>query len=453
MKTTFTTQHNAASTLQGSHAAHNVYSPLRRLTLLVTLLMAFALGARAQNYYVFRNSNGYYIYNNNGSVGATDTFSPACVWIASGSLGGTSRSLQSYVDNSDYLRGSASSLSIGDSQTNWRTGGSNGNNYLRYYGSSSSNRRYIGYQNSAFTFNSNISTSRDFVVYPVTFSTVATTSTPPTINGNDVLTASGNYAYTATDATYQVGGYTKYSFNSEDYYFDSNNNSITPQAATLSTPIWSISTNEYATINSSTGVVTVNRIPTSDVTLIITATVDVTGGTPAAPAGTTLVGTKEITIQGSVPAAPTISVSGTTVTLQTDATGTTSIRYTIDGTNPTATTGTVYNGAFDISGSTNSPVTIKAITVRNGNASSVTTQQVKLTLPEPVITVNAATGTATITCSNSSATIYYTTDDSAPSATNGTSYNGQITGLATMATVKAIAICDGGTARQWHRPR
>lgn len=48
MKTTFTTQHNAASTLNGSHAAHNVYSPLRRLTLLVTLLMTFALGARAQ---------------------------------------------------------------------------------------------------------------------------------------------------------------------------------------------------------------------------------------------------------------------------------------------------------------------------------------------------------------------------------------------------------------------
>ena len=48
MKTTFTTQHNATSTLNGSHSTHNVYSPLRRLTLLVTLLMTFALGARAQ---------------------------------------------------------------------------------------------------------------------------------------------------------------------------------------------------------------------------------------------------------------------------------------------------------------------------------------------------------------------------------------------------------------------
>lgn len=342
------------------------------------------------------------------------------------------------TSNNNYLQ--YTSLTLGYNGFDWYRARNNQNIYHRT-GTYPRTYYYLRLNGTNWQISNNNSNNGKLI--QVTITDISTTSTNPTINGNDVLTATGNYTYTASGAAYQAGGYTNYRFDNTDHYFDANNNPITDlQAATVSSTTWSLTANEYATINSS-GVVTVNSIPTSDVTLIITATVSVTGGTPAAPAGTTLVGTKEITIQGSVPAAPTISVSGTTVTLQTDATGTTSIRYTIDGTDPTATTGTVYNGAFDISGSTNSPVTIKAITVRNGNASSVTTQQVKLTLPEPVITVNAATGTATITCSNSSATIYYTTDGSAPSATNGTPYNGQITGLVTMATVKAIAICDG----------
>lgn len=367
----------------------------------------------------------------------TTNFDPAtCLWYVNNRNIRTANRDGNAFSGYNYLQ--RNSLTLGSS-SQWSQAQNGETVYYRRSMMGSYTYYYLRLEGTTWqvnSTNSNVGSLKE-----VDISTVSSTSTPPTINGNDVLTATGNYTYTASGAAYQAGGYSNYRFNNTDHYFDNNNTAITPKAATLNT-IWSITANEFATINSS-GDVTVNSIPTSDVTLTITATVSVTGGTPAAPAGTTLVGTKEITIQGSVPAAPTISVSGTTVTLQTDATGTTSIRYTIDGTNPTATTGTVYNGAFDISGSTNSPVTIKAITVRNGNASSVTTQQVKLTLPEPVITVNAATGTATITCSNSSATIYYTTDGSTPSATNGTSYNGQITGLVTMATVKAIAICDG----------
>ena len=443
MKTTFTTQHNAASTLNGSHAAHSVYSPLRRLTLLVTLLMTFALGARAQS--VIMSGNNYLTHNEAGTsvnATATTTFNPStCLWFfeQDNYIRTADKNGDAITANNNYLQ--YTSLTLGNDGFNWYRARNNQNIYHR-----TGNRNYTYYYlrlNGTNWQISNNNSNNGGQLIQVSITPVSTTFTNPTINGNDALTVTGNYTYTASGAAYQAGGYTNYYFNSENHYYNSDNSAITPKAAALSGTAWSISTNEYATINSSTGVVTVIRIPTSDVTLIITATVDVTGGTPAAPAGTTLVGTKEITIQGSVPAAPTISVSGTTVTLQTDATGTTSIRYTIDGTDPTATTGMVYNGAFYISGSTNSPVTIKAITVRNGNASSITTQQAKLTLPEPVITVNATTGTATINCSNSSATIYYTTDGSAPSATNGTQYNGQITGLVTMATVKAIAICDG----------
>ena len=388
-------------------------------------------------------SGDYFLTHNveGTSVNAagTTTFNPAtCLWqfAQDNYIRPSDNNGDAIATNNNYLQ--YTSLALGNDGFNWHRARNNQNIYHR-----TGNRNYTYYylrlNGTNWQISNNNSNNGKLIQVTIT-NNIPLTITNPTINGNDVLTATGNYTYTASGAAYQAGGYSNYRFDDTDHYFD-NNTAI--KAATLSGTAWSISTNEYATINSSTGVVTVNSIPTSDVTLIITATVSVTGGTPAAPAGTTLVGTKEITIQGSVPAAPTISVSGTAVTLQTDATGTTSIRYTIDGTDPTATTGTVYNGAFDISGSTNSPVTIKAITVRNGNASSVTTQQVKLTLPEPTITVDGAAGTATITCSNSSATIYYTTDGSAPSATNGTQYNGRITGLVTMATVKAIAICDG----------
>ena len=431
----------------------------KRFAVLTLLLLTFVLGTRAADYVISYTNGGttYYLGMNGNELQAKTTFDVTCVWTClngntEATLGNSSRSLRNRNNSSYYLTTSCtrsgyinytytwSSLSVQTTASNiWRSSNAtNGNVYARI--SSAGNRQASINVQSLTMIDNNTNSSKN---YQVTITDISTTSTNPTINGADVLTATGNSTYTETGAAYRIG-YTNYQFNNANHYFDSDGNSFTgtPSAATIGTYTWNLESNSYATVNNS-GVVNVSSLPQSDLTLTLTVTATATGGTPAAPAGTTLVGTKEITIQGSVPAAPTISVSGTTITLQTDATGTTSIRYTIDGTDPTATTGSVYSGNFDISSSANSPVIIKAITVRNGNASSVTTQQVKLTLPEPVITVNAATGTATITCSNSSATIYYTTDGSAPSATYGTSYNGQITGLVTMATVKAIAICDG----------
>ena len=221
-----------ASVMPISTSTHTSSTVLRRLGMLAALLVTFVLGVRAQSYYVFRNANGYYIYNNNGTVGATQTFSPACVWGASGTMGNTSCTLQSYVNTSQYLRGSSTSLSIGNSQSNWRTSSNGGNNYLRYYGSSSNNRRYIGYQNGVFTFNSNINTSRDLRVYSVTitsdngnenisFSTPTIEISPSSAN----VTYPENLTFTATATSSVVkmssrkAAYTTFNFNSETYYY------------------------------------------------------------------------------------------------------------------------------------------------------------------------------------------------------------------------------------------
>ncbi len=92
--------------------------------------------------------------------------------------------------------------------------------------------------------------------------------------------------------------------------------------------------------------------------------------------------TEVYTITLATPAAPTASpVAGAygstqNVTLST-VTGGTSIRYTIDGVNPTASTGDVYSGAITISATS----TLRAIAVLDGRASSVLTAAYTITAP------------------------------------------------------------------------
>ena len=108
---------------------------------------------------------------------------------------------------------------------------------------------------------------------------------------------------------------------------------------------------------------------------------------------------------GSSVTAPAFSVAsgavtaGTTVSL-TQATAD-EIRYTTDGTAPTTTTGTVYSTPIAIT----EPVTIKAIAVEGGVASSVATATYTISVTTPTITGGA---NVTIT-GDEGCTFYYTT--------------------------------------------
>ena len=434
------------------------HTMLRRIStkfLFTLALLLAAAGARAADYVIsYTNGGTTYYLARNGTTGVqrVTTFDPTtCIWSCAsntaGTTAGTLNNSNTYgylfqtVNGTRYFLGApdadlALATNVPNNYYRWRTNGTYV--YNRY----SNNTSYYINLNNGVARNTTANTASNARPYQVTTSTVDATSTNPTINGADVLTATGNSTYTATGAAYRIG-YTNYQFNNANHYFDSDGNSFTdtPANATL-TNTWSLGSNDYATVNSSTsGVVTVSSLPQSDVTLTLTVTATATGGTPAAPEGTTLTASKEITIQGTTPSAPIISVSGNSVTLSTEAAGTTSIRYTLDGSDPTATNGTVYNGAIDLSTSTTSPVTIKAVTVRNGNVSAVTTQVVTLTLPAPVITADAETGTATISAT-AGATIYYTTDGSEPT-TSSSQYSGSLSGLSAMTTIKAIAVKEG----------
>src|SRR5207302_285581 len=143
--------------------------------------------------------------------------------------------------------------------------------------------------------------------------------------------------------------------------------------------------------------------------------------------------------------------------------GVASIRYTTDGSDPTATTGTVYGGAFSVSATTT--VKYRAFDVA-GNAEAVNSQLIPITTPPPDTTAPTNTiachGAA---CSNSAylssvtttlaatddpggsrfASLRYTADGSDPTATTGTVYGGAFSVSATT-TVKYRAFDVAGNA-------
>ena len=129
----------------------------------------------------------------------------------------------------------------------------------------------------------------------------------------------------------------------------------------------------------------------------------------------------------------------------------TTVYYTTDGSDPTSSS-TPYEGTFAVHYNANGPTTIKAIAVDDeGNVSTIA--EVVYTWIAPKVSVRPAsrevynpTLTVVIGCNPVDATIYYTTDGSEPSSSNGTLYDGpfEVTfaSLGDQVTVKAIAYND-----------
>ena len=414
------------------------HTMLRRIAsrlLLPCALLLMATGGKAQTNYVFYNATYGYLYNDNGTLrsSATLQFDKSSAWTASGALGNTNRTITSYTSANLYLRTSGNNngtVSLNANSSNWQM-----RNDLLCVRSGNTNY-YLRTTNGTSFTTANNNTNGAYYPYAVTIDEGVESLSDFAINsGADVITQTGNSNYGHSNAQYTIA-YTDYYFSNAHHYVGSSNNTLTNVNPINVTKgyTWSLSSEAegYATVNAS-GTVNVTAIPASDISFTLTCSVTYEGFTKTA--------TKEITIQGTTPSAPIINVSGNSVTLSTEAAGTTSIRYTLDGSDPTATNGTVYNSAIDLSTSTTSPVTIKAVTVRNGNVSAVTTQVVTLTLPAPVIKADAETGRATISAT-AGATIYYTTDGSEPT-TSSSHYSGSLSGLSAMTTIKAIAVKEG----------
>ena len=133
--------------------------------------------------------------------------------------------------------------------------------------------------------------------------------------------------------------------------------------------------------------------------------------------------------------------SSQSVTLATSTDGA-SIRYTTDGTAPTATTGMAYSGAIAVPATT----TIRAIATKTGwNDSPVVSATFTITGKVADIQFDPAAGsfdTATsvaLSSATAGAQIYFTTDGSDPTTANGTLYAGPIS-VSTTQMIKAVGV-------------
>lgn len=127
------------------------------------------------------------------------------------------------------------------------------------------------------------------------------------------------------------------------------------------------------------------------------------------------------------------------------ATESAKIYYTTDGSTPSASNGTLYTGAIKIS----SNLVLKAIAIKDGASDSAVmtyTYTVVIRVKQPEIDLKAGKyegeQTVTITTATEGAKIYYTTDGSTPSVSNGTLYEGPIK-LSKTCILKVIAVKEG----------
>ena len=149
-------------------------------------------------------------------------------------------------------------------------------------------------------------------------------------------------------------------------------------------------------------------------------------------------------------AAPTFTPpAGTYIPAQDVAIATTTagaaIRYTTDGSTPTATNGTVYAGPVPVAAS----LTLKAVAYLAGwTTSPVTTGQYVIGLPVVAPAFDPGPGAyydpqdVSLSTSTPGAAIRYTTDGSTPTETAGTPYTAPVR-IATNLTLKAVAYRDG----------
>ena len=242
----------------------------KKLSLTLLLLFMFGIGTNqllAQNYYVFYNGTYGYITNSTeNSVIPSTTFSSAAVWNASGTLGNTNRTLESYVNSTQKLVGASDNLTTGATSSNWRS--SNGNLCWR-----NTYTYYVKYSGTSWNLSSTNNTGNRFTVYDVTKTDYDADITTPLAITGPVISSEGTFIFGHTNAA-GIAAYTNFYFNNGNHYVDGNGNNLSsvPTSATYDNYSWSVSSNSYATINSSTGELTITSLPASQVTLTITCT-------------------------------------------------------------------------------------------------------------------------------------------------------------------------------------
>ncbi len=459
---------------------------LVRSILFVALLLGVALPAQARDYVITWTNGGttYYVGMNGNNIAVKTEFDITCVWTCrngnnDANLGGTSYSLRNKNNNTYFLTTSCSragnwegynyvytytwnALTVQNSASNiWRSSNAtNGNVYAYYstgtgYGSwnrSASirvvNNAWAMYDNNTNgSQNSQVTTTTPGASSPTTAEIGTLTITPITAElyqgENEAFTASASVTVT----NYSVPAHTKYTFTvgSTDYeYFYYNNTRYTSiddfstKTTTTQTPSYAWtktgddgSNASLSSTNAASTTVTHATQAAADKSVTLTVTASYSGAESKTANAT-------VVLYGPM-VAPTITRSGNSISIATTNINAT-IYYTTNGSTPTASS-TPYTGSFDL---TTSPTTVKAIAIRDGHSSTVTTETFNMQLPMPVISLTGAVATVTAgTGSPDGTKLYYTTNGTTPTSSSTEITSGNTVTLTNPQTIKVIAIKSG----------
>lgn len=247
---------------------------LHIITMAVALCFIAGNLSYAQNF-VFKNATYGYLYNNNGSLAASSSFSPASVWVSSSDDPTTAnQSIRSYSQNTRYLRGAQNgNATLGASQNGWqqRSGGM----AYRY----NNTTYYLKYNNNGTITTSSGNNGARFTVYGVAvkdFNAVDNT-TAPTIS---VSGTNGNgLQFTHTDVTGTVRpAYTVFTIDDGTTHYWCNDEDLQAAPGTVNvsamnpTYAWSIQSGNNASINNN-GVLTFSAEPTGNIVVLLTTTI------------------------------------------------------------------------------------------------------------------------------------------------------------------------------------
>jgi hypothetical protein len=476
---------------------------LRGAALLMLLGTALpAMAQTANNAYIFYNATYGYLINNGGNPGVSTTFNKNAIWVANNTMGGTSRNVHSYTDDSKYFTGSNGSaltngtFSLGTSNNQWRIN----NNYLNRAGNT---RGYVRYNGSGFIVNQS-NASQNFTGLAITINsstlsnpTISITAAAGLSGGGIQLT--GNVTGTYTPAYYYASVRNYNNATTPTYYWTTTTDATTTQPASITswgdaTRTWTVTTGgAYASV-SSDGLVTITGNPTGNIVVTLTVTKGgyegtqtftltraaiaqnvttetVISGPSISPSSAALYyneGSQAFTSSASAtattyntPAHTTLTGGGNTYyyyngTLYTSTEGFTNMEEThpavtltwaLSGAAASYLTRTPATGtSTTVTHSTQIPsdqtATLTVTASATGASNKTATATVTAYGPMATPTITRSGNTISLATTSIGATIYYTTDGSTPTASS-TPYTGSFELTTSPTTVKAIAIRDG----------
>ena len=277
---------------------------LARLAFAVILLLATGLTAEAQQYvFMYKNGDTYNFLSKNTSnanaIANTQTFNDAtCVFTR-----GADGNYWTFVNDGYYLRPRNTkdndyTLNLSNSTNNtarrcW-TNGSNGRiHYNNYY------LNYDGGWKVTSTTSPGTGAARTVLF---AYSAYEKSLDDPTITGDAVLSAARDYDYSVA-ATFhpafsQFDGYS--GTNTVSYYHNGSSMTTTkPSNTNVTTGTWTLEGGStYASVNTSTGEITISSLPANDLTMTLKCQVTSNSLTKTAE--------KTILLYGTTIATPTI---------------------------------------------------------------------------------------------------------------------------------------------------